>query len=161
MFSVLGRLYPGEMRYPISMQRVIGLILLSLCLSATLHAGEGPNIAIVLDETPPPSTALGEVIAVEAEPVVSETPDLPRASVTASEVPQQGAWLVLDGSLSSDPLRGELKYQWKQSGGPRLPFLPEELTKPQVWVYLAFAGQYRFAHLVCELCLSCTQDATE
>jgi len=120
------------------------LIFLFACTAARLCAGEDPNIAEVLDVPPPPSTALGEVIPVEAEPVVPETPDLPRANVTASEVPQHGAWIVLDGSLSNDPLRGELQYQWKQSAGPRLPFLPEELSKPQAWVYLAFAGQYRF-----------------
>jgi hypothetical protein len=118
------------------------LSLLAAAFAATIAAGE--SIAEVLDG-PSPADALGEVIQAEPEPLPPADPQLPVAEVSAADAPQHGGWIQLDGALSRDPLQGELKYQWQQTGGPRLPFIPEELSAPQFWAYLGFPGSYRFS----------------
>src|SRR6185503_4511978 len=53
-------------------------------------------------------------------------------------------WLLLDGSISTNPLGGEMEFVWRQSAGPALPLAPADLKQSKLWIFLSSPGDYRW-----------------
>src|SRR4051812_664734 len=112
-------------------------------------AGE-PRKAEVIELSDPPAAVLDldSLPARNAAEVISPPEnavrnDRLRAAITADGSTFPGSWLLLDGSSSSAPGGFVERYEWKQLRGPSIEILSP--SAPQVWLFLAQSGEYRFA----------------
>lgn len=138
---------------------VLFFSLLLLCGGSVLHAGQDrpikPKPPIKNSDPPaevvnvsgiePAPRGIAEVLDPESAPADPTEPDHPRADISADGEVALHCWLRLDGSISSNPLAGDLEYAWRQSAGPTLPLTAADLKQPKIWLFLASPGDFRFS----------------
>jgi hypothetical protein len=93
---------------------------------------------------PAPRSDIAEVLEPDNTTAENVAPGVPRADIAADGEVALGCWLLLDGSISTNPSGGAVEYAWRQTAGPALPFSAEELKQPKLWMFFANAGDYRW-----------------
>src|SRR5205085_10577281 len=130
-----------------------------LCAAPLSHAGQErtvkPKTPPVKNSDPPAEVVnvggvepasrpdIAEVLDPDPTPEIAAT-DAPRADISADGEIALNCWLLLDASISRNPLGAELEFSWRQSAGPALAVSPAELKRPKLWLFLSNAGEYRW-----------------
>lgn len=117
--------------------------LLIACALAVPALAETPAEVVDPDIIEKPGKEPAEVI--ETEPDTTEAAaGTPMASIAADGESTLGCWMMLDASASRDPKGEALKYEWKQTAGPKLPLARSD-AGAKVWLFFTQPGEYRVA----------------